>query len=145
MATIQATIVIDRPIEEVFAFVADYSARAQWQSGIIESKIISDGPLAVGSQYKYVAQVLGKRLDTAGEITEHQPPSRHGWKATSGPFPLEGVFTFEEVDGGTRVTSTVEAEGDGFFKLAEPLVIRMVRRDFQTGFDNLKDLLEGAT
>jgi len=51
-------------------------------------------------------------------------------------------FTFESVAGGTKVTRVTEAELGGFFKLAEPLVARMLKRQFETNFANLKDILE---
>ncbi len=143
MIKIEQSVVINRPIGEVFAFVTDYETHLQWQSGILEAKITSEGPLDVGSQYTYVMQMLGRRLETAGEITEHEPPSKHGWKATSGPFPVfQGAFLFEAVDGSTKVTMVGEAEPGGFFKLAEPLALRMTQRQLETSLNNLKDLLE---
>lgn len=142
MQTFETSVLINRPVEEVFAFVADYDTHVQWQSGVLEAEITSEGPPEVGSQYKYVMQLVGRRLDTAGEITVFEPPKRQGWKATSGPFPMEGEFSFDGADGGTNVTLHVEAEAGGFFKLAEPLVIRMVRRQFETSLNNLKDLME---
>jgi len=30
----------------------------------------------------------------------------------------------------------------GFFRLAEPIVIRIIQRDFETSLANLKDILE---
>lgn len=142
MVKIETSVVINRPIEKVFAFVTDIETHLQWQSGIQEAKAISESPVGVGSQYTYVMQLLGRQVETTGEVTEYEPPSKHGWKATSGPFPLKGGFIFEAVEGGTEVTSITEAEADGFFKLAEPLVVRMVQRQMQTSLDNLKDLLE---
>jgi uncharacterized protein YndB with AHSA1/START domain len=142
MMRFEKSVVINRPIEEVFAFTADYDTHLQWQAGVLQAESTSEGPLEVGSQYKYVIQMLGRRVDTTGEITVFEPPKRNGWKATSGPFPMEGVFTFDEVEGGTGVTLHVEVEAGGFFKLAEPLVIRMVRRQFETSLNNLKDLME---
>jgi len=99
--------------------------------------------LGVGSQYTYMMQLMGRRLETAGQITEHEPPSKHGWKATSGPFPVfQGAFLFEAVNGSTKVTMLAEAEPGGFFKLAEPIALRMTQRQLETSLNNLKDLLE---
>jgi len=146
MMKIEQSIAISRPIEEVFAYVTDYDTQLQWQSGLLEAKITSEGPLGVGSQYTYVTQMLGRRVETAGEITEHEPSRKHEWKATSGPLPeLQGGFLFEPTEGGTKVTMLAEAEPGGFFKLAEPLAIRMVRRQLETSLNNLKDLLEAGT
>lgn len=143
MIKIEQSVVINRPVEEVFAFVTNYETHQQWQSGIVEAKVTSEGPLGVGSRYTYVMQMLGRRLETAGEITEHEPPSKHGWKATSGPFPVfQGAFLFEAVNGSTKVTMVGEAEPGGFFKLAEPIALRMTQRQLETSLNNLKDLLE---
>ncbi len=146
MMKFEQSVSIDRPIGEVFAYVTDYDTHLQWQSGLVEAKVTSEGPLGVGSRYTYVAQMLGRRLETAGEITEHEPPRKHWWKATSGPFPkFEGGFLFEDVNGGTKVTMHAEGEPGGFFKLAEPLAARMVRRQLETSLNNLKDVLEAET
>ena len=143
MTRIEQSVVIDRPIEEVFAYVTDYDTHLQWQSGVIEAKVTSEGTVGVGSHYTYVMQLLGRRLDTAGEITAHEAPTKHAWKATSAPFPVfEGAFVLEAVDGSTEVTLGAEVEPEGFFKLAEPLVVRMTRRQLETSLNNLKDLLE---
>jgi uncharacterized protein YndB with AHSA1/START domain len=143
MMKFEESVIINRPIEEVFSYVTDYDTHIQWQSGLVEAGITSQGPLGVGSHYSYVTQMLGRRLETAGEITEHEPPNRHLWKATSGPLPeFQGGFIFEAVNGGTKVTMRAEGEPGGFFKLAEPIAMRMVRRQLGASLDNLKDLLE---
>ncbi|TKJ29528.1 MAG: hypothetical protein CEE40_07890 [Chloroflexi bacterium B3_Chlor] len=143
MTKLDTSVVINRRSEEVFAYVTDYDTHLQWQSGILEAKVTSEGPLGVGSQYTYVMQMLGRRVETAGEITEHEPPRKHGWKATSGPFPVfQGTFLFEPIEGGTKVSLLAEGQVGGFFKLAEPLAMRMVRRQLETSLNNLKDLLE---
>jgi hypothetical protein len=46
------------------------------------------------------------------------------------------------VKGGTRIDSTFEVEPGGFFKLADPLVTRMAKRQFESDLANLKDLME---
>ena len=43
---------------------------------------------------------------------------------------------------GTQVTSLYRGESRGFFKLAEPLVVRLTRKRFETAADNLRALLE---
>ena len=55
---------------------------------------------------------------------------------------MTATVTFEPVADGTRVSESVEGEPGGFFKLAEPLVVKMSQRQFQSDFDNLRDLME---
>jgi carbon monoxide dehydrogenase subunit G len=142
MARFEETVVIKRPIEEVFAFVTDLNNSGTWQSGVLEARMTSPGPIAPGSRYVYTMQLFGRRVETTGEITAYEPPTKYGYKATSGPFPLAGGANLERVEGGTRVTWVAEAEPGGFFALAAPVIIRMAQRQIQGDLNNLKDILE---
>ena len=142
MATLELRIVINRPSEEVFAFVSNPENIPKWSSLSREVKILSAGPIGVGTTYRSVVAFLGRRIEGETEITEYEPNRSFAEKSKSGPFPVENRTTFERVDGGTQVTFTTVAEPGGFFKLAEPLLVGMIKRQFETDFANLKDLLE---
>jgi uncharacterized membrane protein len=142
VAKIEASVQINRPIEEVFAFAGNIENNPQWQSGVLEAEVTSEGPIAVGTTYRYVTRLLGRQIETDGEITEYEPNRRYSFKSTSGPFPIGGRLTCEAADGGTKVTLVVAADIGGFFKMAEPLVVRMVKRQYETDVSNLKSLLE---
>jgi uncharacterized membrane protein len=143
MATLEANININRPIEEIFNFVTDVNNAAKWQSGIIEAQATSNGANGVGTTYKYVNQVMGRKIETEGEVTVYEPHNRYAWKSTNGPFPLSGGTTFEETSDGVSVTETVEAEPGGFFKLAEPLMVKQQQSQMKKDLAALKQLLEG--
>jgi len=142
MATLEISIVISRPIEEVFAFVTNPENIPKWSSLSREVKVTSAGPIGVGATYRSVVAFLGRRIEGETEITEYEPNRSFAEKSKSGPFPVENRTTFERVDGGTRVNFTAVAEPGGFFKLAEPLLVGMIKRQFQADFANVKDLLE---
>ena len=142
MMNIEQSTVITRPSEAVFAFVTDVEKLSQWMSELVEAKQSSDGPMGVGTTISAVAKPLGRRVESTLEVVEYEPNRRFVLKSTSGPVANEDTFTFEPVKGGTEVTRKTEGEMGGFFKLAEPLVDRMLRRQFETNLANLKDLLE---
>ncbi len=142
MSTIETTIVINRPIDEVFVFATDLDKFATWQTGLVESTQTSEGPLGAGSTYRWVTQFLGRRIETVGEITEYEPNRKMCFKSTSGPFPFGGCQRFEPTNGGTRLTLIMHLEPGGFFRLAEPLMLRMAERSTMADYQNLKDLLE---
>lgn len=144
MAKLETSITINRPIEQVFAFAADLANNAKWQTGVIAAEVTSPGPVGVGTKYKYDAEIMGRKLETTGELTAYDPPRITAWKATSGPFPMSGSTTFESVPGGTRVVDGMEAEPGGFFKLAEPLLIMQMRGQMEKDMKKLKELLEAA-
>lgn len=142
MAKLESSATINRPAEEVFAFAVDTANAAKWQEGIIEAKVTSSGAVGVGTTYRYVVQAMGQKLDTTGEITVWEPPKTYAWKATSGPFPMSGGITCEAVAGGTRITQMMNAEPGGFFKLAEPLLMKQQQGQMEAGLKKLKEILE---
>ena len=63
-------------------------------------------------------------------------------RTTAGPFDLEVDITLEPSPGGTRVLNTCRGESRGFYKLAEPLVVRLTKKQTEAAYDNLRTLLE---
>ncbi len=139
------SVVIDRPVEEVFAFATDPNNDPLWQSTSLETEQTSEGPLDVGATLRNTSKFLGRRIESTLEVTENEPPRKQCVRVTSGPIPGSGCYLFESADdGSTRFTQTFEAEVDGFFRLAEPLVGRALRRQMQADMETLKDLLESG-
>ena len=144
MIAIEHSVVIDRPVEAVFSFVTDLDNAPVWQAWAEEAHVTSEGPLGAGAEYVYTTRFLGRRIESKGKITVFDRNSRYGWKVTSGPMPSEADYTFESGDGGTRITGRGTAEAAGVFKLAEPVLGRMLKRQVVADVDNLKDLLEAG-
>jgi uncharacterized membrane protein len=144
MVKVETSMVIKRPVEEVFAYMNNHENDTVWQDGVVESEAISEGPLGVGTKLREVRNFLGRRLESTSEITEYEPNSKVAWKATSGPIPLEASMTFEAVEGGTKISVVGEADVGGLFKLAEPMVARSAQKQFDGDFARLKEILEAG-
>ena|SRR5689334_12091234 len=142
MARIEINLVINRPVEEVFAFVSNSENLPRWRSTSLEIKKTSDGSLGVGSTFKGRFTFLGRQFDGNIVVTAHEPNQVYVSRMAEGPFPLETGYTLEPVEDGTHVSFVVEGEPGGFFKLAEPLVVSMAKRAYTTDLQNLKEMLE---
>jgi ribosome-associated toxin RatA of RatAB toxin-antitoxin module len=134
--------VIARPVDEVFAVIQDVAKAPIWTPGMSEVRITSDGPLAPGSTLVYKGTFLGRSYESAAVCTALIPDKQFATKTTTGPFHLEYDTTLEPVDGGTQVTNYLRGESRGFVKLAEPLVVRLGKKHFETAWDNLRTLME---
>ncbi len=139
---LEARTTIDRPVAEVFAFSTDIGNLALWAGPVAEATQTSEGPTGVGTTSTRVTQLLGRRFESDYEITVYQPNSEYAAKTTSGPVPIVETLSFEEKDGGTEVTIAGELEATGFFKLAEPILARITKRQVENDIATLKDLLE---
>ena len=45
---------VDRPIDEVFAFLSDFENIPKWNYYVIEVRQLSEGPIAIGTTYHQV-------------------------------------------------------------------------------------------
>ena len=144
MAKMETTIVINRSLEEVFAFTTNFENQPKWQSRLLEAQQTSEGPIGVGTKWRFVAKFLGQRIEFEQECIEYEPNRMYAGKSTSGPFPIEGRQTYNPVEGGTKLNVTVEVQPGEFFKLAEPLVVSMLKRLTDADLANLKDLMEAG-
>ncbi len=143
---IEESVEINRPLEEVFNYVANPENLPEWSGIVLEVQKEGQGQPQEGDRFTTVAKFLGRRFETPMEVTAHEPPRRHTDRSTGGPFPQEYTFILEETaEGRTRLTQLAEGEPGGFFRLVGPLLEMAGRRQFRADLGNLKDLLEAGS
>ena len=142
MNEFEITVVIERPVEDVFAVLTDMSKTPAWTPGLTEVRRDGDGPLQVGEALTFVGSFLGRSYESAAAVTELVADQRFASKTTSGPFHLEIDSRLEPVANGIRLATIYRGESHGFFKIAESIVTRLARKQFETAAVNLKALME---
>lgn len=85
---------------------------------------------------------LGRPFDGNLEVIALEPQRGYGTRLTNGPFPLDALYMLEPSEGNTRLTLIIRGEPGGFFKIAEPLVVSMAKRSYESDLHNLKEMLE---
>jgi len=134
---VTSTVVVAAPPDEVFAYLSDAENNPEWQSGMVSAQWTSEGPIGVGSTYDQVATFLGRRIESTFEVGEFEPRRRIKASSTGGSFPITFTRMVEPADGGTRVTAIISGDSSGFFKIAEPIMQRMVQRSVDGDYRNL--------
>ena len=109
MATFENTVMISRPIEEVFAFLSDFENVPTWNYAIIETHKVSEGPVGVGTIYQQVRSVPSRSKERF-EVTAYNPPRQLEIRGQLGPFPSRLAYALAAVPEGTRITNAVELE-----------------------------------
>ena len=141
MMKMESSCEIKRPVEEVFAYLTDPAKEQEWNPAVLECRAESPGPIRVGSKIHIVGSILGRRTESTYEVTELVPNKKYVHK-TSSPFPVEATILAEPTAGGTKVTLEGVAEPGGFFKVAEPVLGRIAKKQIQAQLDTVKELLE---
>lgn len=142
MVRFETTVTIDRPVQEVFAFVRDPETVPQWQAGVVAVETEQQGPLQAGSKLTEIRRFLGRELRSTLQITALDENRTLNLKVLEGPIPFSVNQDFEDQGGSTKVTVVGEGEPGGLFKLAEPIVGKAAERQLKADFETLKDLLE---
>lgn len=142
MIALKHSVIINRPVEEVFRYVINSENAPKWKSRLLKVKRTSQGPVGVGTTEIHVGKILGWRPETKVEITAYEPDKKVGFKTVSGPLSAKGEITFESVEGGTKVTITAGRQPSGFLKLIGPLVAGVAQKQLETDLVKLKEVLE---
>jgi uncharacterized membrane protein len=138
------SIVIHRPITEVFAFFADAENDPQWRSEVKEIK--REGELGVGTRYRQLVNGPAGRAITADiEVTAYEPDSHVAFHGTAGPVRPSGDYTFRDKGNSTEVTFTLDAQLSGFKKLFMGHAVQKSMDAEVAGLDRAKSLLEART
>ena len=142
MFEIEETVAIEQPIEVVWNFVNDEANDPVWQTTLIEAHRVTDGPLITGSRVREVRRFIGRKIETEWEMTGCEAPTHSSIRSMKAPFAWSGTYTLAETGEGTQFSIALRGDPGGFFRLAEPVVQRMARREMSANLANLKDVLE---
>ena len=134
---------IRRPVGEVFDFVSDHEHQPAWTLGVKRVKRTSPGPVGVGTTYRVVGKMLGRRVESTYEVTAYEPDRCFSGRMTSPQLSFEETFHFEEGDGGgTVVRLRAHAQPGGALRLLGPLLGPAMQRQVRADHRRLRSVLE---
>jgi Polyketide cyclase / dehydrase and lipid transport len=141
VAIFENTVLIRRPIEAVFGFLAHFENVPKWNYAILETRKVSEGPVGVGTIYQQVRSVPS-RSEERLEVTVYNPPRHLEIQGQLGPFPSRLSYALDALPEGTRLTNAVELELRGPGRLLGRVAVPRVRDAVAANLRKLKELLE---
>jgi uncharacterized protein YndB with AHSA1/START domain len=145
MARIEESVVIKRPVDQVFAYVTNIKNLPQWESAILEAEQTSPGQMGIGTTFRGANRAMGRRMVWTSKVTEYEPNKKWGETISSGSTLIEEHLSFDPVDGGTKFTLVFNIQVGGFLKLFSPMVVSSMRKETKKSLGNLKNILEAQT
>jgi carbon monoxide dehydrogenase subunit G len=142
----EGTTVIDKPIEEVFAFLAAGTNDPKFSPRVLEIEKATEGPVGVGTLFKSTVKDAGVKTKREFEITEFDSPTRIRWaeRSKNQVTAREGGYDLAPEGSGTRVTIHNVLEGHGFGKLIAPLALRSARKGADQFAQSIKAAVEAS-
>jgi hypothetical protein len=143
MAHITGEIIIARPVEAVFDFVADERNEPRYNPNLRRAEQITAGPIGCGTRFRADAIQWGRPVPMTIEYTAYERPRRLASATHLATMEIRGELSFAPVPAGARMRWSWDVAPQGLLKLATPLVARLGRRQETTIWTGLKRYLEG--
>lgn len=138
----EGEIVIYRPVEEVFDFVADERNEPRYNPRMLRAEKVSSGPTGVGTRFRAAIASRRRTTEMTIEITTYERPRRLGTWTRLSWMDIGYMLTFEPVPAGTLMRWSWALELHGAMKLLRPMITLMGRRQERAIWTSLKHYLE---
>ena len=144
MATFTNTVTIQKPAEEVFAFLADFENIPMWNHAIEETSKMSAGPVGIGTRYRQTRSVPSRSTEDF-EVTVFESASRLAIHGQIGPFQATVSYVLEAKTGVTTLVNSVELHpSQAVPKLLAPLATPRIKAAVAQNLGQLRMILEGG-
>jgi carbon monoxide dehydrogenase subunit G len=144
MTVLKEQLEVNRPLEEVFAFVGDFANAERWDPGVASSRALTDAPVRVGSRYELLVVFNGRRLPMTYEVTAYDPPHRVELRGTGSTVNALDDIRFEQTERGTRIRYTADLRLRGPLRLGEPLLRSKFEEVGRRAMEGMRAALESA-
>ena len=135
---------VQRPAEEVYAYVTDPARFAEWQKGVVSGHM--EGAPAVGARCVTVRRIGFADRASTSELIRADPPRSWSVRGIDGPIRAAVDVTVEPLGPEkSRVTIAVDFEGRGIGTVLVPLAVRReARKEMPANIAALEQRLETA-
>lgn len=142
-APVRTFVVIDAPIDRVWAEVADIEGQPRWMHEMKSVRVLTPGPTRVGTRGEATVRILGVAVKDPVTITEFEPPRRFAIRH-EGQFSGGGLITLEPgADGTTTIVTWEESILPPVLPRLGSLALHpILARVFQADLDRLRQIIE---
>lgn len=118
---LQKTIVVGKPLEEVFAYLSDFTTTTDWDPGT-EITMLQRGDGGVGTTYLNTSVFLGRKTQLTYTVRELIPDQRIQLRGKNKTVIAIDTMSFRRVEAGTEVTYSAEFTFNGPARFVAPLL-----------------------
>ena len=138
---VNSTVYIERPIGEVFTFVADPSNDLRWRGELLSSQVEGDVHDGLGTHVRQVVAYQGRTACLNLEVTASEPDSRICVRARGG-VSAHGCLDLRPDGTGTLLQASITIELKGDEAMLERYVRQAVEQAAETDLARLREVLE---
>lgn len=148
MPKVDGSIIIRRPVQDVFSYATSAESHLRWVPGIRDAAFLDNEPLHPGSRWRVTVAFGGINVDAVNEVVDLVPDRRFAWRSVAGPVKSSGSYSFTPL-GATATRFDYEFLSEdrlaslvgGF---AMPVALRLLRREIRSRLQGVKASLEAG-
>jgi carbon monoxide dehydrogenase subunit G len=130
------------PIEDVFAFVADFANSMHWDPGVATSERIDAGPVGLGARYRLGVRMRGRVASMEYRITTFEAPRRVVLTGEGSGVSAVDEIRFAPAGTGTRIDYTADIRLAGLMRMAQPFLGGAFAKIARDALDGMQAALE---
>ena len=122
MTTLHERIETPLPIDEAFAYVADFANSQEWDPGVVTSERLDEGPVGTGSRFRLGVRLGPRVAPMEYRISVFEPATRVVLIGSGSGVSAVDEIRFERLDTGTRIDYTADIRLGGLLRLIQPFL-----------------------
>jgi carbon monoxide dehydrogenase subunit G len=143
MTRLHDTIETSLPIDETFAFIADFANAQHWDPGVATSERIDPGPVGLGARYQLGIRLRGRVAPMEYRITTYEPSRRVVLTGEGSNVSAVDEIRFEPTATGTRIDYTADIRLGGWMRLVAPFAGGSFEKLVRDALGGMQRVLDG--
>ncbi|TRW44097.1 hypothetical protein FJ693_15115 [Georgenia yuyongxinii] len=133
---------VRRPVEVVFAYVADQRNEPRYNPQMLWAEKVTPGPIGVGTRFHQQMRMPGRGGRMGSQLIGFDPPASLALRSHLTWMDTVGTLTFAAAGDGTRLSWDWQVRFRGPARLLTPLLLAVGRRQERTTWEGLRRHLE---
>ncbi|WP_141430917.1 SRPBCC family protein [Bacillus sp. 03113] len=143
MADFRSSIIIKKPLQEVFQYMVDMENATEVMVNVVEVEKITEGPIGAGTKYLETRSIRGKKAKAEIEYTQFEENQSYTASSEVNGLEVTYYYQFHEVEEGTHVEFEANIHTTGLFmKLTKPFIVNIIRKEDGNHLQYVKEALE---
>jgi uncharacterized protein YndB with AHSA1/START domain len=144
MQRVERSAVLAAPPAEVFAYLSNLDNLAEWQTGITDARITSQGQMGVGATALVTRELMGQRIEAPLTVTEYEPPRRIAIGSEASGVKVHATLDLGPAEDGraTDLAFAMEIRGSMLTRFMEPMIASAAGGDIEATMARLKERFE---
>ncbi|MEN8702079.1 SRPBCC family protein [Bacillus infantis] len=144
MADFKSTVIIRRPVAEVFQYATNPDNAPEIMPNVVKMEKATDGPIGPSTRFIETRMIRGKKVKAEIEYTQFEQDKSYTAKSNSNGLVVTYDYTFTEIDEGTQVELEANIHTSGFImSLTRPMLVKIIKKEDGRQLSYLKQMLQG--